>query len=108
VPKTTAPPAPSIDPGREICSFVANGGTYYLLVTSETDHNLSACASGVRYPGTLEDLFTVPPGMDRRCILGPAATARYDAIVGVYSTTKTADLAAARAYCKTNGGTDSG
>jgi hypothetical protein len=100
-------PAAAQDPGREICSFTASGGTYYLSVVSETDHNMSACAGGTRYRGTLDDLFTVP-GMDRRCILGPAGTAKYDALVGVYSTSRAADLREARAYCIANGGTDSG
>jgi hypothetical protein len=108
--KTTPPPAPttaaaSVDPGREICSFVEGGGTYYRLVTSETDYNMSACVGGTRYTGTLEDLFTIP-GMDRRCILGDAGMATFDAIVGVYSDTKKADLVAARAFCQQYGGSN--
>lgn len=106
---TTIPPSPTAttDPGREICSFVEGGGIYYLLVTSETAYNLSACDGGTRYPGTIDDLLLRgPSGMDRRCILPDSYTAAHEAIVGVYSDTRRADLAAARAFCQANGGTN--
>jgi hypothetical protein len=100
-----AAPAPSSLPPREICRFTENGGTYYRLVTSATDHDFRACTGGTPYPGTLDDLFGVP-NMDRRCILGDQATVEYNALVAVYSDTTTPNLAAARAYCKAHGGTN--
>jgi hypothetical protein len=95
-------------PASEICQFADNGGSYYLLVTSATDHNFKACAGGTLYKGTIDDLFNTVPGLDRRCILGTAATVEFDALVAAYSDTKKADLAAARAFCAANGGTENG
>jgi hypothetical protein len=93
-------------PDQEICQVIENGSTYYLLVTSATDHNFKACAGDKLFAGTLDDLFNSAAGMDRRCILGNAATVEFDALVAAYSDTKKADMAAARAFCTANGGTN--
>lgn len=98
-----APSAPAAQPNSEICRFTADGGSYYLLVTSATDHNFKACDGGAQYDGNVDKLLADGTGIDRRCILGDAATARLDAIVGVYSSPAAADMAAATAFCNANG-----
>lgn len=111
-PGTTAPPPPltsaaapasTAPPDRQICRVTDGAGSYYLYVTSATDHDFRACTGAVAYSGTIDGLLNLP-GMDRRCILGAQYTAIYNAIVGVYSDTKTANLAAARRYCVAHGG----
>jgi hypothetical protein len=104
---TAAPstPATPVSADQRICRVTSNGGAYYLLVTSATEHNFQACAGAAPYAGTLDDLFKVP-GMDRRCILPDQYTARNHAIVGVYSDTVTGNLTAARSFCFANGGTN--
>jgi hypothetical protein len=99
---TTAAANPN-GPGRMLCK-VTDSGVYYLWVTS-ADHNFDACAGSPMQPITLDQLLA-EPNMDRRCILGDAYTATHHAIVGVYSDTAAADLAAARAFCAANGGTN--
>lgn len=107
-PTPTPAAAPVADPGREICQVNAAGGTYYRLDISETEHDLRACAGQQRFSGTIDDLLNLP-GMDRRCIVASnAAIARNHATVGVYSDTKPADVAAARAYCQAEGETADG
>ena len=83
---------------------VTNGGIYYLKVTSAQVHNFRACAGADPYPGTTDDLFTLPQ-MDRRCTLGLDYTSREGALVAVYSDTPPANLAAAKQFCDANGGT---
>lgn len=115
-PTPTTPPlittgGPSgMGPGREICAVTDSAaGTYYLLVTSETVNDLSACQGGTPFKGTVDDLLRLPR-MDRRCILptdgGSAAMRRFHAIVAVYSSADHADLAAAGGFCRANGGTN--
>jgi hypothetical protein len=101
-PATSAAPV-SVD--RQICRVTGNGGTYYLLVTSATEHNFQACAGATPYAGTIDALLQLP-GMDRRCILGDQYTAQNHAVVGVYSSKAAGDLAAARSFCSANGGTN--
>lgn len=106
-PATATAAATQTGPDQEICQFTDNGGSYYLLVTSATDHNFKACAGGALYKGTLDDLFNSGAGIDRRCILGSNADlAAFDALVAVYSDAKKADLAAARTFCTANGGSN--
>ncbi|MEV8510828.1 hypothetical protein [Dactylosporangium sp. NPDC051484] len=100
---TTQPPAVK---NRMICKVTEGGGTYYRYVTSASEHNFSACADGTEVPGTIDDLLLGPGNINRRCILGDTAIAMYHALVGVYSDTGTKNLAAARAYCDANGGTN--
>lgn len=107
VKSTPTPTQEASTAGQEICGVSGRSGSYYLLVTSATDHNFKACDNAVQYTGTLDDLFKLP-GMDRRCILGDAYTSANDALVAVYSDTKPDDLAAADAFCRANGGTQNG
>jgi len=96
------------DPDHRLCRLTSDGGTYYVWITSATAHRFDACAGGTVDPRTVDDLLLGTPGMDRRCILGDAYTQAHEAIVGVYSDTKAANLAAARSFCAAGGGTDSG
>jgi hypothetical protein len=93
-------------PGQRICRIEADDGAFYLLLTSEADHNFSACDAYTPFDGTLEDLFKLPHNMDRRCFL---ASDKYIAQNGasgaIYSDAVKADLAAAHAFCAANGGT---
>lgn len=98
---TTAIPA-----GTQICGLTNNGGSFYLYVSSATAHNFAACAGGTRYGGTIDQLMS--SGVERRCTLGADHGTRNQAIVSVYSGAARADRAAARAFCSTNGGSDSG
>jgi hypothetical protein len=92
--------------GIRVCSQTDGKGTYYLDVTSQTEHDFRVCSGGTTYNGTLDDLFK-QPGMDRRCIVGSnEALARNHALVGVYSDTGKSNLAAARAYCESEGGSN--
>jgi cell division septation protein DedD len=98
-------PTPAAPPDREICQVTDHGGSYYLYVTSAQAHNFQACAGAKTYNGTIDQLVLSNSTMDRRCILGDAYTAAHQAIVGVYSDTRSADLAAAQQFCAANGGT---
>jgi hypothetical protein len=100
------PTTASFDPssGSEICSVTDGSGRYYLNVTSQAEHDFRVCEGGAPYGGSLDDLFQLPH-MDRRCIVASNdALARNHGLVGVYSDTTAADLAAARAYCTAQGG----
>jgi hypothetical protein len=94
---------PATPPDREICRVTDNGGSYYLLVTSATYHNFQACDGATPYDGTMDKLLNLPK-MGRRCILGDQYTADNHALVGVYSDTDSANMAAARRFCDANGG----
>lgn len=90
-------------PDQMICQLDVDGGTFYLLLTSASDHNFSACKGATPYSGTIDQLLTANHGVDRRCFLNNAFIAKWDASGGVYSDTKKADLAAERDYCSANG-----
>jgi hypothetical protein len=105
-PNTGTSSTAAAQPTSEICRFNADGGAYYLLVTSATDHNFTACLGAVQYDedsGDIDKLLSDGTGIDRRCILGTAATVRFDALVGVYSSPAAADMSAARAFCDAYG-----
>ena len=97
--------------GQEICEVTdGSGGVYYLNVTSETFDDLSACDNAARFNGTLDDL-SHRPNMNRHCTLptagDPGAPAdAFNAIIGVYSDTNPADLAAATRFCRVHLGKD--
>lgn len=83
----------------KICKIDDGNGTYYLNISSATAHNFTACGTPpALYSGTIDDLLRLP-GMDRRCMSGNADVAQEQADIGVYSDTKQADLAAAKAFC---------
>jgi hypothetical protein len=101
-PIAAAPSAPvrSAQPDWiKICKIDDGNGTYYFNISSAVAHNFTACGtSPVLYSGTIDDLLRLP-GMDRRCVSGNADVAQEQADIGVYSDTKQADLAAAKAFC---------
>ena len=105
---TSAAPEPSASPlpRDEICRATENGGTYYLYVISETMHQFDACLGNKPFAGTLETLVNTVAHLDRRCALPNDYIAAHNALVTVYSDTKKADLAAARAFCEQNHGTN--
>lgn len=96
--QTTAA-APAGQPDRILCE-VASTGTYYLWVTSGTVHNFSACDGATQQPLSAQP-FDFSPTMDRRCSSSDQNIAVDHAMIGVYSSTEPADLAAAQAYCTT-------
>jgi hypothetical protein len=93
---------PVRSPVRAICTVTDGGGTYHLAVTSAATHNFGVCTGWPRFPGTLDDLFAVP-GMDRRCLSGNDFAVSDGALVGVYSGSGRADLAAAQRFCASRG-----
>jgi hypothetical protein len=104
-PAPTTPVASPSTPNTVICRFDVNGGTYYLDVTSATEHNFSACDGGSMTNANLDDLFAIP-GVDRRCFLPNEATIEFHALVAVYSSNKAADLAVAKQFCDQYHGTN--
>jgi hypothetical protein len=88
-----------------VCRVTENGGTYYRSVASFTEHDFRACDGATPYPGFVYDLLD-EPNVDRRCVLdSDSAIAKFHALVGVYSNTKSSNLAAARRFCSAHGGT---
>lgn len=100
VPQTTGGPS-GLGPSNETCRVQgANGGTYYLSVTSRGVNDLSQCDGGTPLQTGIDGLFTNPdygPNVDRRCIYGPDD--EVNALVGVYSSNRDIDRAAAREIC---------
>ena len=81
------------------------GGSYYLLVTSTTEHDFRACDGATPYSGTTDTLLTIP-GMGRTCVLDSSTSvAQYHAVVAVYSDASGSDDQIAQAFCASNGGT---
>jgi hypothetical protein len=95
--------------GRETCQIQAeNGGTYFLLITSSADNDLSECDGGTPLQSDIDDLLGNPahgPNMDRRCVYDPTTDPLVDALVGVYSSARRVDRAAAREICDLHHGT---
>jgi hypothetical protein len=88
-----------------------NGGTYYLSVTSRRNSDLSQCAAGAGMPlqANIDDLLGNPAygtNIDRRCIYDITTDPTVDAIVGVYSSDRASDRAAADAVCQLHQGTN--
>ena len=82
------------------------GGSYYLLVTSTTEHDFRACDGATGYNGTTDTLLAIP-GMSRMCVLDSSSSvAQYHAIVAVYSDTSGSDEQVAQAFCTSNNGTN--
>lgn len=105
---TTSTPSPTrgtaAPSGTEICRLVEHGGTFYLYLTDAAARDLTACAGGTPFVGTIDQLLWSGSGMNRRCVLDPDHNARTDASVAVYSDRMRPDVSAARAYCDANGG----
>jgi hypothetical protein len=86
-----------------------NGGTYYLSVTSRRDNDLSQCATGMPLQADVDDLLGNPAygaDMDRRCIYDMTTDPTVDAIVGVYSSGRASDRAAAQQVCELHHGSN--
>jgi hypothetical protein len=96
-------------PGRETCQVQAeNGGTYFLLITSRRDNDLSECDGGTPLQANIDTLLgdtRLGPNMDRRCIYDITTDPTVDALVGVYSSGREIDRAAAREICELHHGT---
>lgn len=89
-----------------ICSMSgANGATYYLDVTSGTEHDLSECDMGKPIKTTLGELMNTE-NVDRRCVYDPVSDPSVKATVGVYSADDAASRAAAADQCQAHGGTN--
>jgi hypothetical protein len=99
-----------LGPGSEICQVQAvNGGTYFLYVTSRTDNDLSECDDGTALQANIDDLLgdtRFGPNMDRRCIYDITTDPTVDALVGVYSSGREIDRAAARETCELHHGSN--
>lgn len=102
-PPATASSSSSAQPGSDTCQLTADGGHYFLTISSAAAHNFTACTSGVPVPGGLDAVFASGPGVDRRCASTSVQVAQDQALVAVYSSTRAADEAAARAYCTSHG-----
>jgi hypothetical protein len=86
-----------------------NGGTYYLDVASPAHNDLSQCATGMPLQAGLDGLLGNPaygPNMDRRCIYDTTTDPTVDAIVGVYSSGRASDRAAAQQVCELHHGSN--
>jgi hypothetical protein len=86
-----------------------NGGNYYLSVTSRRDSDLSQCAVGMPVQANIDDLLGNPAygtNMDRRCTYDITTDPTVDAIVGVYSSDRASDRAAADAVCQLHHGSN--
>jgi hypothetical protein len=104
---TAAAATTDAGPDREYCQMSSDGGTYILQVASAAAHDFSICAGG-----KVDDSFdlekALSSGWDRRCLTttGDQVTA-VNADVGVYSDSKRADVAAAKAFCTSEGWSNS-
>jgi hypothetical protein len=100
-----------LGPGREICQVQGdNGGTYYLLVISVKDNDLSQCDNGTALQTGIVGLLTNPnygPNVDRRCKYGINTDTSVNAMVGVYSSGGDIDRAAAQEICAAHNGSNS-
>jgi len=106
---TTGGPS-GLGPANELCQVQGdNGGTYLLWLTSAV-HDLSQCDNGTPLQGGIGELFDNPehgPNVDRRCIYNPTNDPTVQAIVGVYSSSRDIDRAAAREVCDEHHGSNS-
>jgi hypothetical protein len=96
----------SADDGQIMCEVksASNGGSYWLLLTSATSHDWTACAGAHLQPANLDTIMSSGAGVDRRCIGYPGVGE--NALVGVYSSTSSADLADADDLCQSQGWTN--
>ena len=105
---TAATPSetPTTTDTQRLCRVdTEGGGSYYLLVTSTTEHDFRACDGATAYSGTTDTLLTIP-GMARTCVLSSSSSVvQYHATVAVYSDTSGSDQQVAQAFCASNNGT---
>ena len=92
--------------GTAICRLAEHGGIFYLYVTSAATDTFTACAGATPYVGTIGQLLSSAPGMDRRCVLDLDHDnhSRNDGTVAVYSDRMRQNQTAAHAYCNANAG----
>lgn len=105
-----SPAAAAPGSGEETCQVQgANGGSYFLSITSRAHNDLSQCAAGTPLQADVDDLMGNPkygPNVDRRCIYDMTTDPTVDAIVGVYSSGRDIDRAAARTVCQLHHGSN--
>jgi hypothetical protein len=80
-----------------------NGGTYYLSVTSKTGNAPSPCVGGYPLQASVDDLLANPAygaNIGRRCAYDTTTDPTVNATVGVYSSERASDRAAADAACQ--------
>jgi hypothetical protein len=88
-----------------------NGGTYYLSVTSKPDSGPSPCVSGMPLQATTDDLLANPAygtNIGRRCTYDTTTDPTVNVVVGVYSSERASDRAAADAACQLHHSSNSG
>jgi hypothetical protein len=102
-PPATPEPTPSAS-GEEICEMIGgNGGMYYLSVTSKSDSGPSPCFGGSPLQASVADLLANPAygaNIGRRCTYDATTDPAVHATVGVYSSERASDRAAADAACQ--------
>jgi hypothetical protein len=99
-----APAAPAAEHDREQCRVTGmNGGVFYITIASAAAHDFSACEGAEQMTPNIDSLLD-NPGMDRRCLTETSQDVElYNALIGVYSDTKKANLAAAKDWCDSAG-----
>jgi hypothetical protein len=90
-------PTAAAGPEHEWCQLWDGQGTFLLNVTSAADHNFSICNGG-SVVDTDTDKVLSQSGWDRRCLASNEAVAQLHALVGVYSSSRRVDRAAARTW----------
>jgi len=100
---TTTPPAlpPLASADRVLCRVDEGSGAVYVSITSAVQHNFDACAGGQRLPEQDLQSAVLAGGstVDRRCVSSNDDVRRDDAIIGVYASSRSVDIAAARTFC---------
>jgi hypothetical protein len=86
-----------------MCLVSSNGGSFWLHIASAQTHNFAACAGAPLQLDDLDAIFDSGPNVDRRCVNSDADIAAEEAVIGVYSSSSPADLAAAQDFCAMNG-----
>ena len=82
-----------------MCQANFNGGTYWLSISSAVDHNYILCTGYQLQADNLDAIFASGPNVDRRCVSDNDYASSEGAVVGVYSSSSAADVAAARDFC---------
>jgi len=104
---TPAPQPPAVVSDSTHCRLLAGGGTVYVSITSAVAHNFSACAGGTQVSDdSFLALLSGDAPFDRRCVSSSDNARQDQAIIGVYSSAKDANLAAARTFCTGQGITE--
>ena len=98
-------PAAAAGPDRKWCQLGEGQGAFLLYVTTAADHDFSICQGGSDVDTDLDKVLS-QSGWDRRCLSSNDAAAQLHAIVGVYSSSRRVDRAAAKVWCEQQGWTN--